>query len=295
MGVVRRVLARVWTGCLVVSCLTWASPGLARAADSGWVAVVGDFGNASSAERSVATLVDQRQPIAVVTTGDNAYGGRSYPEAVGAFYCRYIAQAPDSPSCPATSMATVNAFFPSPGNHDYAEAGVDAFRSYFVAARARTTYAVTRGGIEFFILDSQRALDDPRSMADQRAWLKSRLQASTAPWQVVVLHHPPYSSAAVHGSTEELRWPFRQWGADLVIAGHDHDYERIQRWGLTYLVDGSGGADLYGFGRPLMGSLVRNATDHGAVFLRVEQGSLVGEFRSTAGTRIDRFVLTPRR
>ena len=54
------------------------------------------------------------------------------------------------------------------------------------------------------------------------------LAASTAPWKIVYMHHPPYSSSQ-HGSTPGMQWPFENWGASLVLTGHDHTYERILR------------------------------------------------------------------
>jgi len=272
------------------------SAGDARA-DPGQVAVIGDFGNGSPAEQQVARLVAARSPVAVLTVGDNAYassgpdGATDYASLVGASYCRFIAGAPASAACSAASMARVNAFFPAAGNHDYSDAGIEAYRAYFAAARARTWYDVRIGAVHYFIVDSQQALDDPASLARQRAWLQRGAQRSTAPWQVVLVHHPPYSSGDVHGSTTALQWPFRDWGVDLVIAGHDHVYERISRAGLTYVVDGTGGADLYGFGAPVAGSVRRDAEHHGALFLRANRRALTGEFRSADDLPLDRFAL----
>jgi len=247
-------------------------------------------------------MVLTRQPIAILTTGDNAYGQNAYGSGdvgsvdyaslVGRWYCRYLADAPPSPACPGSAMARVNRFYPAAGNHDYSDAGIEAYQDYFVAARARTWYALVIEGVEFLVLDSQRALDDPVSMAAQRAWLARRARSSTADWQVVVLHHPPYSSSSVHGSTKAFQWPYRTWGVDLVIAGHDHHYERLRRWGVTYLVNGAGGADLYRLGPRIMGSLVANDQVHGAVFLRASPSVLMAEFRATSGEMVDRFALT---
>ncbi len=255
------------------------------------VAVIGDFGNLSAAQADVADLVARIDPLAVVTTGDNLYGSATYAQAVGAFYCPFLAGAPSSTECPRERMATRNGFFPSTGNHDYTDGGIAAYRAYFTALGGRTTYAVTRGGIEFLVLDSQAAIDSVASMTRQRSWVRARARASRAAWQVVVLHHAPYSSSSVHGSTVAFQWPFRSWGVDLVLSGHDHDYERLSRGGLTYVVNGSGGADLYPFARPLRGSLMRNDTDHGVLLLTAGERSLAGEFRSTGGSRVDGFTL----
>jgi hypothetical protein len=257
------------------------------------IAIIGDFGSDSTAEHDVADLVRHLAPKAIVTTGDNLYGDTTYAAAVGAYYCAWISGAPVTDECPASRMASSNAFFPATGNHDYSDGGMNHYLSYFAALHRRATYAVTRGGIEFLVVDSQAALDSPASMARQLAWTRTRARASKAAWQVVVLHHPPFSSGSVHGSTPEFQWPFASWGVDLVLSGHDHGYERIVRGGLTYGVDGSGGADLYSFGSPIPGSAARDDADHGAVTLVAARSGLQGSFWATSGRLVDRFLVRP--
>jgi tartrate-resistant acid phosphatase type 5 len=266
----------------------------AQSSPSPWIAVVGDYGMGNADEAAVADLIKARQPLAVITTGDNIYDSSDYGRMVGSYYCRFIAMAPSTSGCPASAMARVNSFFPATGNHDYSDAGIDMFHSYFRGLGGRTTYSVTRGDIEFLILDSQRALDSPASMVQQRDWVRQRVRWSRAPWQVVVLHHPPYSSSIVHGSTPEFQWAFDRWGVDLVLSGHDHSYERIVHGGLTYIVNGSGGAELYRLGGPVAGSVARNDSEHGALFLRSVGGRLAGVFVTVGGSPIDRFALHPR-
>jgi tartrate-resistant acid phosphatase type 5 len=241
----------------------------------GSVAVIGDFGAASDGERAVADLVARARPRAVVTVGDNDYDDRGYPTLVGDYYGRWVSSA---------------SLLPAVGNHDHEE-GIGAFDSYFSYLDGRHVYAAGRAGMRFFVIDSTTALDSELSMKRQREWLKRSLLASRARWKVVVLHHPPYSSGDVHGSTPEFQWPFAEWGADLVLAGHDHVYERIVADGMTYVVDGSGGKDLYGFDDPVAGSRVRFDSDFGALFLTASDRTLSGEFWSAAGVRVDRFTL----
>ena len=142
------------------------------------------------------------------------------------------------------------------------------------------------------LLRSQAALDSTASMTAQKTWLQSALAASDAPWKVVAFHHPPYSSA-LHGSTPAMQWPFASWGADLVLTGHDHSWERIETGGVTYIVDGLGGAGRYGFrSTTVTGSVARYFAAWGALRLRVDATTLTGAFVTTAGTTIDRFALT---
>ena len=66
-----------------------------------------------------------------------------------------------------------------------------------------------------------------------------------------------------------MRWPFKAWGASIVLSGHDHDYERFSVDGLTYIVNGVGGASLRAFKTPIAGSQVRFAGEFGAKFPQV--------------------------
>lgn len=85
-------------------------------------------------------------------------------------------------------------------------------------------------------------------------WLQDALGNSTAPWKVVMLHHAPFSSGTSHGSNPRTQWPFQTWGADVVLSGHDHLYERIlKNGGFPYFVNGLGGASIYGFGSAISG------------------------------------------
>lgn len=242
---------------------------------SGSVAVIGDFGAGSEGSRAVADLVAAAQPRAVVSVGDNVYDDRGYQVLVGDYYGPWVAS---------------RDMLPAAGNHDHEE-GIAAFDAYFPYLDGRHVYSAGRAGMRFFVLDSSTALDSAESLKRQRAWVKRSLLASQARWKVVVLHHPPYSSGDKHGSTSEFQWPFASWGADLVLAGHDHLYERIVAEGTTYVVNGSGGKDLYGFGDAVAGSRVRFDDDFGALFLTASDRSLTGEFWSAAGIRVDRFTL----
>ena len=128
-------------------------------------------------------------------------------------------------------------------------------------------------------------------IATQAAWLRKRLAASTARWKIVILHHPPYNSAPGAETTQYTfaRWPFRAWGASAVIAGHVHNYERLEMpdpnadlepdYGsptIPYIVNGAGGfIPEQGFDPSFVvkGSLVRVA-EYGAQLVTADENSL---------------------
>ena len=104
--------------------------------------------------------------------------------------------------------------------------------------------------MEIFALSSDcNEADGTSSTSIQALWLQNMLTASTATWKVVMLHHAPFSSGGGHNSITRVQWPFKAWGADIVLSGHDHHYERILKdGGFPYFVNGLGGKSLYGFG-----------------------------------------------
>ncbi len=108
----------------------------------------------------------------------------------------------------------------------------------------------------------------------------------------MLFHHPPYSSDSSHGSTTYMQWPFAQWGADAVLAGHAHDYERIVRDGIVYFVNGLGGASLYGFGTPVAGSAFRYSAKYGAQRVTATDTSLTFEFVSVDGVVQDSYAVS---
>ena len=125
----------------------------------------------------------------------------------------------------------------------------------------------------------------------QAEWIRHQMALSTATWNVVYFHHAPYSSG-IHGSTTWMRWPFLEWGADLVLSGHDHTYERLQVDGLTYIVNGLGGGSIYDFLIPLPESLVRYNQEHGAMLIEADSQSLRILFMNIQGEVIDSLTIS---
>lgn len=132
------------------------------------------------------------------------------------------------------------------GNHDYMSGEqADVLRA---VGRRRSWYVDEVGIVRIIVLDTER-VTSPR----QTAWLERTLAAPThAPWTVVAMHKPAFS-AGYHGSDAAIQaaWVplFSRYGVPLVLAGHDHDYQRSTPIdGVTYIVSG-GAATLRPTGR----------------------------------------------
>jgi hypothetical protein len=255
-------------------------------------AVIGDFGNNSAHEAAVADLVKSWDPAFILTVGDNNYGTEagSYDRNVGQFYHEFIggysgAYGAGSPD---------NRFFAALGNHDWDLAGGQEYQDFFSLPGNERYYDFVRGSTHFFVIDSDgREPDGNSSTSAQGQWLQSALAGSNSEFNVVVAHHPPYSSGS-HGSEQSMQWPFAEWGADVVLTGHDHHYERLNVDGLPYVVNGVGGAELRPVGSPVPGSQFQYDDNYGAMKVVADPGVLTFQFFSVAGggTLVDSFTVT---
>jgi len=254
-------------------------------------AVIGDYGMASVSEETVADLVIGFDPDFVITTGDNNYpsgAAETIDQNIGQYYHAFIAPYRGSYG----PGAATNRFFPSLGNHDWATPGAQPYLDYFELPGNERYYDVIQGDVHLFALDSDaHEPDGIASDSVQASWLRQRLTSSSARWKIVYLHHPPYSSGR-HGSSTELRWPFREWGASIVYAGHDHHYERFAIDGLPYIVNGAGGRQLYDVEQPQPGSQVAFDDVHGAVLVTVAGNELSSRFVASDGQLLDELKLT---
>ena len=121
------------------------------------------------------------------------------------------------------------------GNHDvddgFGQAQLDAL------SMPGNWYSVEMGDTLLVALNSNLP-----GHPEQRAWLDRKLANNDFRWTIIIMHHPLYS-AGYHGSSNSNREAFlpiiEKHGADLVLSGHDHDYQRSKpQNGTTYIVSG---------------------------------------------------------
>lgn len=174
------------------------------------------------------------------------------------------------------------------GNHDYRSGEQDQIMT--ALGRDGSWYVDHLGTLRIVALDSNR-VDDP----DQTRWLREVL-AEPQPagtWTVAAMHHPAYS-AGHHGSDLAVRrtWGplFAEAGVPLVLAGHDHDYQRATpQDGVTYVVSGAG-AKRRPVGREEF-TAVSASTLH-YLDLLVYDDRLVGRAIDQSGRLVDLFTLS---
>jgi hypothetical protein len=248
------------------------------------VVVVGDIGMCSeqAAVERVAALVD-RLPGEVLLAGDLAYMQGSMQNFRDCFH-------------PAWGKFQ-NRWRPVPGNHEYETPGASGYRQYFGDAGGsggRTFYAFRAGDWLVLMLDSN---ESSRLGSAQYEFVRTTLAVTRSPCALAVWHHPLYSSGP-NGPQTFMRDLWRLLydnDADVVVAAHDHLYERFGRQdadarsdvrGLRQFVVGTGGARLYDFQRQEVNSQARHGV-HGVLQLTLAPSGYQWAFVDTAGTTRD--------
>ncbi|OGO56264.1 MAG: hypothetical protein A2V85_09495 [Chloroflexi bacterium RBG_16_72_14] len=187
---------------------------------------------------------------------------------------------------------------PVPGNHEYHWAGAVPYFAYF-GARAGTAgrgwYAYDLGTWRVYHLNSNCSIVGCAAGSEQVRWLQADLAALPRQCVAAVWHQPLFSSGR-HGNNANVRalWQaLEAAGAELVINGHDHDYERFapqtatgiaSPGGIREFVVGTGGAALRGFGTVKPNSQRRNAATFGVLRLTLRAGGYDWRFVPVAGS-----------
>ena len=211
-------------------------------------------------DEQTAGLVARLDGI-VFTLGDNAYDQGS---------------AADFRDCydPSWGRVKDRTEFPVAGNHDYGTRNAAGYRAYFgkrAAPRGDTWYSRDVGAWHVIVLDANctELAGGCRPGSPQLRWLRQDLAANQSPCTLAMWHQPRFSSGE-HGNDASVA-PF--WdalygaGADLILNGHDHDYERFapqdpdgnldDARGMTEIVAGTGGGEMRAMAHTVANSLVR--------------------------------------
>jgi hypothetical protein len=232
-------------------------------------------------DEATADLLDNI-PGTVFTTGDNVYNNGTYDDFLNCYH----------PSWGRHKDRT----YPSAGNHDYRTDGASGYFEYF-GSRAgdpdKGYYSYDLGDWHIIVLNSNIPVH-PGS--EQEQWLREDLAAHPVVCTLAYWHHPRFSSSNSHGSDpymEPLWQALYDFSADVVLAGHDHTYERFAPQnpqgevdslrGIRQFVVGSGGRNHYHFDSPIANSEVRNGDTFGLLKLTLHSDSYSWEFIPEAG------------
>lgn len=236
-------------------------------------------------DEATADLLDAI-PGTVFTTGDNAYGNgtpQEFQECYDPSWGRHKART-----------------MPSPGNHDYGTDNAAGYFGYFGPAAGNPDngyYSYDRGQWHIVALNSNCNDIDAGCDAGspQEQWLRQDLAANPRMCTLAYFHHPLFSSGSHGGSASvlELWQALYDFGADVVLNGHDHNYERFApqdpagnadpESGIRQFVVGTGGTDLRNAGPPVANSEVLDAETHGVLKLTLHSTSYDWEFVPVAG------------
>jgi MYXO-CTERM domain-containing protein len=225
----------------------------------------GDNRSDASAHAAVVRAIEKADADFLVHTGDMVLSGAEAGDWAEFFSVE-------------ASLLRDRCVFAAIGNHELygpERVGESAFLRYFgapppdVTERPRLYASFRWSNTRFFLLN---AMDEWTGA--ERDWLEKELGAAAAEpglvHRIAVLHHGPFSSGP-HGANPRLESAgvldlMRRGKVDLVLAGHDHIYERGEGAGLKYVVSGGAGAPLYPRKRTAKETLTFESTHH---FVRV--------------------------
>jgi hypothetical protein len=254
-----------------------AAAGPASNAPTAILLAAGDIASCSSdGDEATAALLDglvADHPDAVVAAlGDNAYESGSaaeYARCYGPTWGRFKDRTR-----------------PAVGNHEEATPGAAGYRGYF-GVGPESWYSYELGTWHVVVLDSNCGVVGCAAGGEQERWLRADLAAHPARCTLAYWHHPRFSSGSVHGSDGSVDPLFKalaDGGAEVVLSGHEHNYERFApAGGVREFVVGTGGRSHYPFASPVAGSEVRNADTFGVLALTLRGDGYDWQFVPVAG------------
>jgi 3',5'-cyclic AMP phosphodiesterase CpdA len=263
------------------------------------VVAVGDIacppGKATTAtsckQRATAKLTSSLDPDAVLALGDLQYESGSLHDFRNSY---------------AKSWGKLRGItFPVPGNHEYRTKGASGYYKYFADRQPGKPgyYAFNLRKWRVYALNSNCSAI---KCSTEYKWLKKDLEAKPHRCSIFTMHHPRFSSGSEHGSNKSMSGFFslaQTHGVEMVLAGHDHDYERFKRMrangtvdksGVMSFVSGAGGRSAYKFGRIQNGSAYRLSRHFGVLRLALRPHRFNFSFRDVDGTTRDRGMRTCR-
>jgi predicted phosphodiesterase len=254
--------------------------------DSLKMAILGDTGTGDREQYEVAQrAVEARQVFPfemALMLGDNMYGSERPQDFVRKF---------ERPYKPLLDAGVK--FYAVLGNHDDREQR--NYKLFNMDGELYYTFKAPRQSVRFYGLES--------SYMDQRqlAWLEQQLRTTNEDWKIVFMHHPIYSSGERHGSSTSLRQVleplFLKYNVSVVLAGHEHFYERLKPQNDIHYFTAGGSAKL-------RRGNIRNESEFTAKGFDTDRSFMIAEINgdemhfqaiSREGVTVDQGVLTRRK
>jgi hypothetical protein len=279
-------LNRAWVSVLLALCACREPVAPGKPPPEEWAQVpvlvgAGDIADCGSeGDEATAALLD-KTPGLVFTLGDNVY-----PDGTRQDYASCY-----EPSWGRHRQRTR----PAPGNHDYHSANAAPYFEYFGTSAGepgKGYYSYTVGTWHVVVLNSELPVE---AGSAQEQWLRADLAAHPNKCTLAYWHRPRFSSGP-HGSDAAMQplWQaLHEAGAEVVLSGHDHLYERFAPQtpegaadaarGLRQFVVGTGGKTPYSVATVAPNSEVRDASTHGVLKLSLEDGAYAWEFLPAQG------------
>jgi acid phosphatase type 7 len=269
---------------VLLACDGLSAPQNAVLVGAGDIAGCNSSGDEQTAKLVVGALT-QNPGASVFTLGDNVYPNGTSAEFSDCY----------NPSWGSFKARTR----PVPGNHDYNTPDATGYYGYFGAKAgdpSKGYYSYNLGAWHIVVVNSNcAAIGGCETGSSQEKWLRSDLKASSNTCQIVMWHHPRFSSGAEHGNADFMQdiWKAASDNrVELVLNGHEHTYERFAPMnaageadpgGTTEIVVGSGGISHYHLGIKKPNSQTFNADTYGVLKLELAASSYKFEFLPDPG------------
>src|SRR5207248_1187355 len=183
---------------------------------------------------------------------------------------------------------------PVPGNHEYDTQGAPGYFGYFGAAAGDPTkgyYSYDLGDWHIIALNGYVSHG---AGSTQEQWLKADLAASTKRCTLAYLHQPLFDSGSLADATTQVLWQdLYDAGAEVVVTGHEHNYQRFApqtpagvadpAHGIREFVAGTGGAGHFSVGTPRPNTEVQDGQTYGVLKLTLSSTGYDWKFIPVAG------------
>jgi len=249
-------------------------------------AAYGDNKNGPFNHKKISDLILSYNPLFVANNGDLVERGSVYKQWEKLFFT------------PTSEMIASIPLIPAIGNH---EDNSEYYYNYFCLPNNKAWHSFDLNGAHFLVVNTEKEFLDPNG--EQITWLINDLKNNKSTWTFAFQHIPLFTSGGNYYSRDRINVKnmlhpiYEKFKVDLVIAGHDHHYERSKPIGskqgnhaITYIVGGNGGTPMRYIGKPKEFSLNSRRT-FGFALIEISVSKLTFKEISIDNELIDQFSL----